>query len=50
VNPAFYRPAEVNCLLGNNTLIINELGWTPIISFKVLVRKMVEQDIDIENS
>ena len=45
VNPAFYRPAEVDNLLGNNLLISRVLGWKPTTTFKGLVKKMVEKDL-----
>lgn len=45
VNPKFYRPAEVDLLLGDSTLARKELGWEPKISFDKLVKKMVDNDI-----
>jgi len=47
INPKFYRPAEVNLLKGDPTLAIEELGWKPKCKFQDLVRKMVENDIEI---
>ena len=46
INPKFYRPAEVELLLGDSTRARQELGWTPKISFDNLVKKMVEWDIE----
>ena len=46
INPKFYRPAEVELLLGDSTKARNELGWKPKISFDNLVKKMVEFDIE----
>jgi GDPmannose 4,6-dehydratase len=46
VNPKFYRPAEVELLLGNSNKAREELGWKPKISFDNLVKKMVECDIE----
>lgn len=46
INPKFYRPAEVDLLLGDSTPARNELGWTPKISFDKLVECMVCSDID----
>jgi GDPmannose 4,6-dehydratase len=46
INPKFYRPAEVDLLLGDPTTSINELGWVPEISFFDLVKEMVENDIN----
>jgi GDPmannose 4,6-dehydratase len=45
VDPKFYRPAEVQTLLGNSSKAKNLLGWTPKIPFKQLVKDMVEKDI-----
>jgi len=50
INPKFYRPAEVDLLLGNSKRIEEELGWKPRSSFNDLVQKMVEEDIrNLEN-
>ena len=46
VNPKFYRPADVDLLLGDSTPIRKELGWKPKISFDKLVESMVNYDID----
>lgn len=45
INPKFYRPAEVELLLGNSNKARKELNWQPRISFNDLVRRMVENDI-----
>ncbi len=45
INPDFYRPADVDLLYGDSSLIRNELGWKPKTSFKDLVKKMIENDI-----
>lgn len=45
INPKFYRPAEVEFLLGDSTPIREELGWKPEVSFCDLVTKMVKNDI-----
>jgi len=47
INPAFYRPAEVDLLLGNPKLIQTELGWKAKTTFKELVEKMVKKDIEL---
>lgn len=46
INPKFYRPAEVELLLGDSTPAREELGWKPKISFDNLVERMVKYDID----
>lgn len=45
INLKFYRPAEVDLLLGDSTKAREELGWKPKTSFKDLVDKMVFHDI-----
>jgi GDPmannose 4,6-dehydratase len=45
VNPEFYRPAEVDLLWGDSSKARFELPWVPKISFKQLVKRMVENDI-----
>jgi GDPmannose 4,6-dehydratase len=45
INPNYYRPAEVDLLYGDSSLIRNELGWNPKTSFEDLVKKMIENDI-----
>lgn len=46
INPKFYRPAEVELLLGDSTPAREELAWKPKISFDNLVERMVKYDID----
>ena len=46
INPEFYRPNEVELLLGDPTDIKLELGWKPKVSFCDLVKKMVQHDLD----
>jgi len=48
INPKFYRPAEVDLLLGNSNLIRTELKWQPKTSFPQLVEKMVLNDLKLE--
>jgi len=45
INPKFYRPAEVDLLLGSPKNAIKELGWNPEISFEKLIEEMVKFDI-----
>jgi GDPmannose 4,6-dehydratase len=49
INEKFYRPAEVELLLGDSTLAREELNWTPKISFAELVKRMVENDLKLQN-
>jgi len=48
INPKFYRPAEVDLLLGNSNLARTELTWKPKTSFFELVDKMVKNDLKLE--
>ena len=45
IDPEYYRPAEVDLLVGDATKAKNLLGWEPKIKFKNLVRLMVDADI-----
>lgn len=47
INPKFYRPAEVELLIGDSTPARKELGWNPKISFHQLVKKMVNHDLSL---
>jgi len=47
VDPRYFRPAEVETLLGDPTKAREKLGWTPTTTFAELVREMVEADFDI---
>lgn len=44
VDPRYFRPTEVETLLGDPTKAKNKLGWTPKISFSELVSEMVRED------
>jgi len=46
VNPAFYRPAEVELLLGNPQKAQTKLGWKPKVTFKELCKMMMIEDIN----
>ena len=45
VDPRYFRPTEVETLLGDASKAKRELGWEPRISFDDLVREMVESDL-----
>ena len=45
INKNYYRPSEVEILLGDPTKANLELGWKPTISFKELVKEMVLSDL-----
>jgi GDPmannose 4,6-dehydratase len=46
VDPKYFRPAEVDLLLGDATKARKALGWKPRVSFKQLVRLMVDADME----
>ncbi|PJX13597.1 GDP-mannose 4,6-dehydratase [Halomonas sp. 141] len=45
INPRFYRPAEVELLIGSPDKATQELGWKPTTSLEELCRMMVEADL-----
>ena len=46
IDPQFYRPAEVECLLGNPAKAREKLGWEANTQLKELMHMMVEADLD----
>ena len=46
VDPRYYRPAEVDLLVGDATKAKRALGWVPEVSFEQLVERMVRADLD----
>jgi GDPmannose 4,6-dehydratase len=47
VDQQFYRPAEVDLLIGDTTKARAELGWAPTRTFQELVSAMVQNDLDV---
>jgi GDPmannose 4,6-dehydratase len=47
VDPRYFRPAEVDLLLGDASKARRVLGWKPKVDFKTLVKMMVESDLAI---
>lgn len=45
VDPRYFRPAEVNSLLGDPSKAMEKLGWKPRTSFEQLVQEMIESDL-----
>lgn len=45
IDPDFYRPAEVDLLIGDSSKARAVLGWEPTISFEELITEMVEADV-----
>jgi GDPmannose 4,6-dehydratase len=48
-DPRFYRPAEVDLLIGDASKAHSKLGWKPRVSFEELVRMMYEHDLAEES-
>ena len=47
IDPRYFRPAEVDLLLGDPAKARTQLGWEPKVSFKELVRIMVDHDMKL---
>jgi GDPmannose 4,6-dehydratase len=45
VDPRYFRPTEVETLLGDPTKAHKKLGWSPKITFHELVSEMVREDL-----
>ncbi len=50
IDPRYFRPAEVDCLLGDYSKAKRLLGWEPKVKFKELVRMMLEADLKAEGA
>ena len=46
IDPAFFRPAEVDVLLGDSTKARAALGWTPEIDLETMIKEMVDADLE----
>ena len=49
IDPFYYRPTEVDCLLGDSTKAKETLGWEPQISLDELIEEMMAEDIYLAN-
>lgn len=47
IDPKYYRPTEVDVLLGDSSKIRKKLGWKPRVSFDGLVKMMLEHDLEL---
>jgi len=47
IDPRYFRPTEVELLLGNADKAREQLGWTPKVDFRGLARLMVEHDLSL---
>jgi GDPmannose 4,6-dehydratase len=50
VDPAYFRPTEVDLLIGDATKARKKLGWEPVTPLSTLVREMVEADLKLLRS
>ena len=50
IDPKYYRPAEVDILLGDYSKAKKELGWEPKVKFKELVELMTQADLEKEKN
>jgi GDPmannose 4,6-dehydratase len=48
IDPKYYRPTEVDLLIGDPAKARDKLGWRPRTSFKDLVTLMVREDLRLE--
>jgi GDPmannose 4,6-dehydratase len=46
IDPKYYRPTEVETLLGDPSKAKQELGWSPRTSFEELVQEMINADLN----
>ena len=47
IDPAYFRPTEVDLLIGDNTKAKTKLGWIPKYTLPMLVKEMMQSDIDL---
>ena len=47
VDPLYFRPTEVDLLIGDASKAREKLGWRPQTSFQDLVRMMVDSDLEL---
>jgi len=50
VDPKYFRPAEVDSLVGDSTKARQKLNWRPTVNFKQLVKIMMDHDLTDQNS
>ena len=47
VDPRYYRPTEVDLLIGDPSKANQQLGWKPKYDLAALVKEMMENDVDL---
>ena len=45
IDPRYYRPTEVNQLVGDSSKAFNKLGWKPKLSLEELIKEMIKNDL-----
>ena len=50
VDPRYFRPTEVETLLGDASKAKEKLNWSPKISFEQLIKEMVDKDLELAKS
>ena len=50
IDPRYFRPAEVDLLIGDYSKAKEKLGWEPTVRFPELVRMMVDHDRELERT
>lgn len=50
IDPQYFRPTEVDLLIGNPAKAKREIGWEPRVTFEALVREMVDADLAMLDS
>lgn len=48
IDPRYYRPTEVDLLIGDATKAKQKLGWEPKVSFQELIKMMADADLEAE--
>ncbi len=49
IHPRYFRPTEVDILIGDATKANTKLGWQPKYSLEMLVKEMMEEEIKAQN-
>ena len=47
VDPKYFRPTEVDSLMGDSSKARDKVGWKPKITFEEMVNEMMEYDINV---
>ena len=47
IDPRYFRPCEVDTLLGDSTKAKLELGWEPKVKLSQMIQEMIESDLEI---